>query len=406
MDANEMNLLAKLSGKEVAATQQTATQTATQQTTEQATQETTQQTTQQTTTEQTTQQETTQQQTTANPMEQYEARVKELGYNSLDDFLNGDSVKKIKEYDTVLTEAQKIREYNEMLLTEFGKTKNPFAREEVYKLNHLLTTHEGLDPKVAMQIINTDISALSPLDALLLDKKLSEPLLSDKQAKLLIAKEFGQDSWDDLSEKMNEDEDTKDYVTGKSFKAKKELEKYNVSNVKMEAETYIPEKIKQELDSRKALTEEAIAKIGETWKPAAAHIEANFNELPIYAETKDGKNEEVTKMVLKPEDKKALADAIVSIAKQNGITEANEQTQKLVSDYALSQLLLSKIPQMVRLAMDKAKSDAILEMEKERDNPDFKDGKKTDVRSTGKDAKDIMNAFPPPKTANSVFNVH
>lgn len=342
----------------------------------------------------------------ANPMEQYEARAKELGYNSLDDFLNGDSVRKIKEYDTVLTEAQKVKEYNEMLLTEFGKTKNPFAREEVYKLNHLLTTHEGLDPKVAMQIINTDISALSPLDALLLDKKLSEPLLTDKQAKLLLAKEFGHDSWDEMSENMNEDEDTKDYITGKSFKAKKELEKYNVSNVKMEAETYIPEKIKQELDSRKALTEEAIAKIGETWKPAAAHIEANFNELPIYAETKDGKNEEVTKMVLKPEDKKALADAIVNIAKQNGITEANEQTQKLVSDYALSQLLLSKIPQMVRLAMDKAKSDAILEMERERDNPDFKDGKKTDVKSTGKDAKDIMNAFPAPKTANSVFNVH
>ena len=80
----------------------------------------------------------------ANPMEQYEARVKELGYNSLDDFLNGDSVKKIKEYDTVLTEAQKIREYNEMLLTEFGKTKNPFAREEVYKLNHLLLYRQYL----------------------------------------------------------------------------------------------------------------------------------------------------------------------------------------------------------------------------------------------------------------------
>ena len=341
----------------------------------------------------------------ANPMEQYEARAKELGYNSLDDFLNGDSVKKIKEYDTVLTEAQKVKEYNEMLLSEFGKTKNPFVKEEVYKLNHLLSTHEGLDPKTAMQLINTDISALSPLDALLLDKKISEPLLSDKQAKLLIAKSFGQDSWDELTEKMNEDEDTKDYVTGISFKAKKELEKYNVSNVKMEAETFVPDKIKQELDSRKALTEEAIAKIGETWKPAAAHIEANFNELPIYATGKDGNPEEVTKLVLKPEEKKALADMVVSIAKQNGITEVNEQTQKLVNDYALSQLLLSKIPTMVRLAMDKAKSDAILEMEKERDNPDFKDGKKTDVKSTGKDAKDIMNAFPAPKTANSVFKV-
>ena len=341
----------------------------------------------------------------ANPMEQYEARAKELGYNSLDDFLNGDSVKKIKEYDTVLTEAQKVKEYNEMLLSEFGKTKNPFVKEEVYKLNHLLSTHEGLDPKTAMQLINTDISALSPLDALLLDKKISEPLLSDKQAKLMIAKEFGQDTWDELTEKMNEDEDTKDFVTGKSFKAKKELEKYNVSNVKMEAETFVPDKIKQELDSRKALTEEAIAKIGETWKPAAAHIEANFNELPIYATGKDGNPEEVTKLVLKPEEKKALADMVVSIAKQNGITEVNEQTQKLVNDYALSQLLLSKIPTMVRLAMDKAKSDAILEMEKERDNPDFKDGKKTDVKSTGKDAKDIMNAFPAPKTANSVFKV-
>ena len=341
----------------------------------------------------------------ANPMEQYEARAKELGYNSLDDFLNGDSVKKIKEYDTVLTEAQKVKEYNEMLLSEFGKTKNPFVKEEVYKLNHLLSTHEGLDPKTAMQLINTDISALSPLDALLLDKKISEPLLSDKQAKLMIAKEFGQDTWDELTEKMNEDEDTKDFVTGKSFKAKKELEKYNVSNVKMEAETFVPDKIKQELDSRKALTEEAIAKIAETWKPAAAHIEANFNELPIYATGKDGNPEEVTKLVLKPEEKKALADMVVSIAKQNGITEVNEQTQKLVNDYALSQLLLSKIPTMVRLAMDKAKSDAILEMEKERDNPDFKDGKKTDVKSTGKDAKDIMNAFPAPKTANSVFKV-
>jgi hypothetical protein len=340
-----------------------------------------------------------------NPMEQYEARAKELGYNSLEDFLNGDSVKKIKEYDTVLTEAQKIREQNEMLLAEFGKTKNPFVKEEVYKLNHLLSTHEGLDPKTAMQLINTDISALNPLDALLLDKKISEPLLSDKQAKLMIAKEFGQDTWDELTDKMNEDEDTKDFITGKSFKAKKELEKYNVSNIKMETEAFVPEKIQQELDSRKALTEEAITKIGETWKPAADYLEANFNELPVFATDKDGKVEEVTKMVLKPEEKKALADMVVNFAKQQGLTELNEKTKQIVEQYAYSQLLLSKIPTMVRMAMDKARSDAILEYEKERDNPDFKDGKKTDVNSSGKATKDIMDVFPKPKTANSVFAV-
>ena len=340
-----------------------------------------------------------------NPMEQYEARAKELGYNSLEDFLNGDSVKKIKEYDTVLTEAQKIREQNEMLLAEFGKTKNPFVKEEVYKLNHLLSTHEGLDPKTAMQLISTDISALNPLDALLLDKKISEHLLSDKQAKLMIAKEFGQDTWDELTDKMNEDEDTKDFITGKSFKAKKELEKYNVSNIKMETEAFVPEKIQQELDSRKALTEEAITKIGETWKPAADYLEANFNELPVFATGKDGKVEEVTKMVLKPEEKKALADMVVNFAKQQGLTELNEKTKQIVEQYAYSQLLLSKIPTMVRMAMDKARSDAILEYEKERDNPDFKDGKKTDVNSSGKVAKDIMDAFPKPKTANSVFAV-
>lgn len=340
-----------------------------------------------------------------NQMEQYEARAKELGYNTLDDFLNGDSIKKIKEYDTVLTEAQKIREQNEMLLAEFGKTKNPFVREEVYKLNHLLTTYEGMDAKTAMQIINTDITSLSPLDALLLDKKLAEPMLSDKQAKLMVAKEFGSDTWDDLTEKMNEDEDTKDFITGKSFKAKKELEKYNVSNIKMETEAFVPEKIKQELDSRKALTEEAITKIGETWKPAADYLEANFNEVPVFATDKDGKVEEVTKMVLKPEEKKELADMVVNFAKQQGLTELNEKTKQIVEQYAYSQLLLSKIPTMVRMAMDKARSDAILEYEKERDNPDFKDGKKTDVNSSGKVTKDIMDAFPKPKTANSVFAV-
>lgn len=337
-------------------------------------------------------------------IEQYEARAKELGYNSLEDFLNGDSVKKIKDFDIAMSEAQKIREQNEMLIAEFGKTKNPFAREEVYKLNHLLSTHEGMDAKTAMQIINTDISALNPLDALLLDKKLSEPLLSEKQARLMVAKEFGSDTWEELTEKMNEDEDTRDFITGKSFKAKKELEKYNVSNIKMETEAFIPEKIKQELDSRKALTEEAITKIGETWKPAADYIEANFNEVPVLAVGKDGKVEEVTKMVLKPEEKKAVADMVVNFAKQQGLTELNEQTKQIVEQYAYSQLLLSKIPTMVRIAMDKARSDAILEYEKERDNPDFKDGKKTDVNSSGKAAKDIMDAFPKAKTANSVFN--
>lgn len=297
----------------------------------------------------------------------YNQRIKEtFGYESIDDFFNSDAAAKVKKYDTVSSRLAELEAENGLLYQEFGTATNPFASENSYKVNYLMKEHK-LDFNTATSLVKADLGTMNPLEVLLMNERLKEPDMPEKQARLLLAKELGADSWDELVSEDNV-EDYKDLIEARAFKAKKELSKYDVSGIQV-PETIMPEKVKERMAAIKVEREQAYAKIEETWKPATQYFEANVNELEIPIPTADGKTETYTKVVLKPEDKKKYSEAVLTFCKESGITEMNEQTGAIVNNYLRNMMYLDKLPYYFKIVADKAKSDAILEMQRKKDNP-------------------------------------
>lgn len=333
-------------------------------------------------------------------IEAYNQRFKEtFGYESVDDFFNSDAAVKVKEYDSIKSRLAEKESEVGLLYSEFGAATNPFANETAYKVNHLMKQH-SLDFNTATALVNTDLGRISPLEVLLMNERLKDPDMPEKHTKLLLAKELGADSWDDL---MSDDSETyKDLIEAKSLKAKKELAKYDVSGIEAPA-TILPEQVKERLDAQKAAREQAYANIEQAWKPATDWFESNFNELDIPVINAESKIESFTKVVLKPEEKKAYSEAVLSFCKERGLTEINEKTKPIVQQYLSDIMYLDKLPHLFKIVADKAKSDAILEMQRAKDNPEVGAGKNPNpakpVDNTAK--RDIMDILPKPK---SVFD--
>ena len=350
---NGDQLLDLLSGKAAPVEQTETTQT----------QETTEQTTE-------TQQTETQTETaTTKTIEDYNKMISEkFGYGNIDDLLNGDAVNKVTKFDEIKNKLSEYEAEVPMLFEEFEKTGNPFANEAVYKLNHLQKTHPELDFQTAVTLVNTDLTQMSSADALLLSKKLNEPELNEKQAQKLLAMELGFDNWQEL--KDNDDADKALIMDAKAAKAKKDLSKYNVSDVKFNPETpALTEKIQEKLKTQREGKEQAYAKIEETWSPLTQGFEKNFNEFPISIETKDKKVEKFSNIVLSAEDKKVFSKAVIDYVKAKGYSEVNENNVNEVQRYLADLIILEKHATMTKIAVDKAVSDAKIEWEKSRFNP-------------------------------------
>jgi hypothetical protein len=329
-----------------------------------------------------------------NPLDVYNQRVKEtFGYETLEDFFNGDAVVKLKEHDTVKGRLAEIEAENQMLYGEYSKTTNPFVSETLYKVNHLLAENKGLDEATAFTLVTNDVKALSPLSALLLSKKIADPDIPESAHKTLLAKEFGADNWDALIEDYNTEENTKTYVDAKAAKARKELAKFDVSDIKLPESGLVPEKVREVLSARELASKEAHEKIEATWQPAISSFETNVNEIPIYIPNEKGELVEYSKLVLKPEDKKRYVEAVKAYVKQQGIAERNEQTNAMVNGYLDMVIRLDQQAKMVKFAVDKAVSDTKLALEKERFNPDGdgndkKGGNEKPVGNAGKRSLD------------------
>ena len=74
-----------------------------------------------------------------------------------------------------------------------------------------------LDFNTATSLVKADLGTMNPLEVLLMNERLKEPDMPEKQARLLLAKELGADSWDELVSEDNV-EDYKDLIEARAFK--------------------------------------------------------------------------------------------------------------------------------------------------------------------------------------------
>ena len=334
--------------------------------------------------------------------EKYAAIVKGLGYESIEDVLNGDSIQKLKDFDDMKSKFDKASSENEMLYKKFGETKNPYNSPESFKVNKLMADNEGMDFKTASKLVSTNFTEMSSLDALLIEAKIKEPNMSDGQAKVIIAKSFGQDTWEDLEDELSdvENQEFKNWVGGKAVTAKRELSKYDMSGVEFKKEEFIPEDIRQALDNQKELTDEAINKIGETWEPTADSLK-DFKQLNIPIMNKEGKAEDYTPYVFKEGESEKYSQMAIEFAKMQGFTEVTKENQDIVQEFLYGRMMLDHLPTLIQIATSKAASDALLKAEEERDNSgnlDKRNPKETPPPGTAgkKTLKDAFNNYHAP----------
>lgn len=302
-------------------------------------------------------------------IEDYNKMISEkFGVENIDALLDGDVVDKYKGYDGLKTRVSEFEKEVPALYDEFKKTGNPFVNEFTFKLNHLQKEHPELDPQTAVTLVNANLGEMSSTDALLMNKRIGNPEFTDAQAKTLVAMDYGFDSWDELQE--NDDSNKSLMIDAKAATAKKELSKYNVSDVEFDKEkSILPENIQEKIKAQTKAQEEAHAKIEETWSPLTDGFEKSFDEFPIVMSTKDDGTEEFSKIKLTAEDKKAYSANVREYAKIKGYTEINDDNIQDVQRYLRDMIILTKYPSMVKIAVDKAVSDTKLAIEKEKFNP-------------------------------------
>ena len=300
-------------------------------------------------------------------VEQLQARAKELGFETIDELLDPRFVSKAKEYDSIKDASDKYKSDNDMLLEEFKNSKTPFASEEMFKINHLVQNNENIDITSAAKIVTSNLSEMNNLEALVFNAKLEDPQMPERIIKNNLIRKFGVDSWEDLME--TEDAGIKDYIDAEAFQAKKSLDKYNVSDVTFDKDAKTPEKVREILDKKSELTEDAKAKIEETWSPLVKNYQESLTEHAINIPDKDGKMTQFTTYKINADEAKHYSDLAMQIAKQSGMTELNEKNVTYLRNVLQDRITLDKLPTLFKIAIDKAKSDAQLEYEQERDNP-------------------------------------
>lgn len=347
--------------EDVEATQETEQETITSETTEQ---------TEQTETTETTEKQTTEQ--TETETINYDDVIREkLGYNSVDDFLKSDSISKIKEFDTLTERIKQLELENEEIITEASSLNNPFANEQLFKLNHLLKENPNLDIATASRLLSSDIKSMDNIEKIKLSIQLENPEFTDRHINRKLKSMFGVEDVADLYD-AEIDGDIKLDIDIAAKDAAKRLEKFSVpADLKYEA-TFVPDKIKEKVSEKQKTVEVSSEEIERIWSPVVAEIESKLNELPIPSfDSKENKTiEGYTKYVLSKEDKKFAADYTSNIVQQNKIKEVTPEITNAINYEIWKELIARNLHRISQTVADKARSDEFARLKALRDGVD------------------------------------
>ena len=124
-----------------------------------------------------------------------------------------------------------------------------------------------------------------------MNKRIGNPEFTEAQAKTLVAMDYGFDSWDELQE--NDDSNKSLMIDAKAATAKKELSKYNVSDVEFDKEkSILPDNIQDKIKAQTKAQEEAHAKIRRNMESIEQmdFEKINLTNFLLLCPTKDGWN--------------------------------------------------------------------------------------------------------------------
>ena len=315
-----------------------------------------------------------------------------FGYNSIDDLINSDAGDKLKQFEQLSKDLGLSKKENEELLGEFSNKKTPFANDHVLKLNYLLEKNPDMSPVIASRLISGDLSNMSDLDKIFLVEQIKNPDLTDRHIRRSLEKEFGVESYNELFD-AELDEDIKLDIETKSSKAKRELSKFDVSDIKAD-DTYIPENIQERITQKIEASKLDIEGIERTWTPSIQYMEENFKEIDIPSidrPTKEIKKDYV-KYVLNEQDRHSLAKIAMDYVKKNNIKEITTDSQNKINREVFKELLLLKLPNIIQTAVDKATSDEFARYKQNRDGVPNKDQKPDSGNSGKKTFGDFMGS--------------
>lgn len=290
------------------------------------------------------------------------------GYNSVEDLLNGDAPDKIKNFDALKNDYEQLKLENEELLKEASSLNNPFAREDSFYLNHLLSENPDLDIVSASKLLNIKTENLSSIEKIKLAMQIENPEFSDKHIERNLVKKFDVDSFADLNS-SDLDDDIKLDIDIAAKKALKSLDKFKIpSDLKYDG-TFIPEKIKERVNKIQAEAETSEQEIERTWLPVSDQIKNTFKELTVPVFDKKGNvvQNAYTKFVLSDSDRQAVASEFMNIMKQSKVKEMTPELKQFMDKHIFMQAYMRKLPQINALIVEKATNDEFARVKAMRD---------------------------------------
>lgn len=395
---NDLAFIKNLLGEETVIDKTTNVEQQPQTTETEATTETEETQNAETTTETTATETTTQTTEVANTETQIEVNKYDelfrdkLGYNSVDEFIKSDSIDKIKNYDSLIERIKILELENDEILNEASSLNNPFANEQILKLNHLLAENPNLDISIASKLLSTDLNSMSALDKIKLAMQVENPDFTDRHINKKLKNMFGvedvADLYDaDLSEDIRLDLDIH------AKEAIKILDKYKVSGELKYDGKFIPEKIRAKISEKQKISEVSVEEIDMAWTPAVNHLKNTLNEIPIpMFDTKENKTiEGNTKYVLSENDKDFVAKFIMNEVQSKKIKEITPEVIDTLNVLIWEKLIARNIHKITQTVADKARSEEFRRLKAERDGVDTQKVKdKSDKDNVVKNGIDIV----------------
>ena len=326
------------------------------------------------------------------PDNNHNTRIQELfGYNTIDDLLNSDIAEKVKKYDELTTQIQQLQAENEEIYSSASEINNPFANENLFKLNHLLKENPNLDIVSASKLLNADYNSMSAIDKIKLSMQVADPDMSDRLIERQLKQKFGVESLSDLND-SDIDADLRDDIDIAARKAVKELQKYQISSDLKYDEKFVPEKIKEKISQRNTQSEASEQEIERVWQPLVSSLETNFKEipLPIYDKKQD-KSIEYSKFVLDEKERKHYADYAMKLAKEYKAKEITPEIQQALNYAIYADFLTKNLPRIIQTVADKAANDEYARLKAFRDGvPTNKNNDKPDRGSQNRGGIEVL----------------
>lgn len=315
-----------------------------------------------------------------------------LGYNSIDEFIKSDSIDKVKNYDTLIERIKNLEIENNEIINEASSLNNPFANEQIFKLNHLLTENPNIDISIASKLLSSDLNSMSALDKIKLAMQVENPEFTDRHINKKLKNMFGVE---DVAELYDAElsEDIRLDLDIHAKEAVKTLDRFKISGDMKYEEKFIPEKIRAKISENKKAIEVSAEEVDMAWTPAVTHLKNTLNEIPIpIFDSKENKTiDGNTKYVLSENDKEFVAKFIMNEVQTKKIKEITPEIIDTLNVLIWEKLIARNIHKITQTVADKARSEEFRRLKAERDGVDTQKIKdKSDKDNVVKNGIDIV----------------